>query len=115
MPKTFGLIKIHRDTRIIEPQDFLDLIFPRKAHYAHYAAQLLPLIAKGQVNRDSYKWLPEQLGISKRTYYYVLQRLMALGLVIKENNVYKLSKRFAKNMQRLAEFWEAWAERLGAE
>jgi len=116
MPKTFGLIKIHRDTRIIDPGDFLDLIFPRKPNYAHYAAKLLPLIAKGRVNRESYKHLPQELGIpNKTTYYYVLQRLQAVGLVTKENNVYKLSRRFTKNLERLAEFWEAWIEKMKAE
>ena len=114
MPKTFGLVKIKRDIKIVDPGDFLELIFPTKPHYAHYASKLLPLIAKGEVDKNSYKYLPQQLGIPNRsTYYYVLQRLMALGLVVRENNVYKLSRRFAKNLERLAEFWEAWIEKMG--
>jgi len=117
MPKTKAVLVLRRDVRLVEPRDLLECLFPRRPHYVEIAMRLLPLIASGKINRTAYKWVTRELGVPKTTYYYVLGRLRAAGLVYydSESGRYALSSRFSVNLRKMAEYWEGLAEKLKSE
>ncbi len=117
MPKTKAILLLKRDLKLVEPRDFLEALFPRRPHYVEISIRLLPLIAAGRVDRRAYKELTKILGIPKTTYYYVLGRLRAAGLVYydSETGKYALSSRFSINLRKLADYWDSLAEKLKAE
>ncbi len=111
MGKTYGVL-IMRDVKLLQPEDFLELLFWNKRDYTLDAIKILQLIGKRRINRKNWKDVVTQLSISKSRYYYILRRLRSLGLVYREEDEYRLSERFSKNLERIAEYWEELKERL---
>lgn len=117
MPKTYGLVKVPLELEINDLSDFLRLVFPVKPYYCYIASKLVSMIAKGEVSRRTWRDVVNKLGVNKRTYYYVLKRLRALGLVYleSETGIYRTSNLFSENLGKIANFWEEWSRLLGEE
>jgi DNA-binding IclR family transcriptional regulator len=82
------------------------MVFWNKRDYVLDALKILKLVGEGKITRKSWKETIIQLGISKSRYYYILRRLRILGLIYKDEDVYRLSEKFSKNLERLANYWE---------
>ena len=100
-----------RHTKILDLEDFLSRVFFKRPLVVPKAERILLKIAKGQLTADSWEQVVKELGIQQSTYYYILRRLRAAGLVEKVEGTYRLSKRFSKACEELAEFWSEWTER----
>ena len=103
--KTQGIL-VMRDPKIVEPEDFLHMVFWNKPNYALDALRILKLVGEGKITRRNWKEVVNQLGMNKSRYYYILRRLKALGLVYKDEDTYRLSERFSRNLEKLASYWE---------
>ena len=112
MAKTKGVMIPHYAS-LVEPEDFLSLIFWDKKYLVYDAKRILEMVGRGEVSRDKWREVIDKLGISHNRYYRILRRLRQFGLVEKgEWGEYRISRRFSSNLRRIAEYWDSYSERL---
>lgn len=112
MAKTKGVMVPHYAS-LVEPEDFLALIFWDRKELIYDAKRLLELVGKGEISRDKWREAVEKLEIPHNRYYRILRRLRKFGLVEKgEWGEYKISGRFSSNLRRIAEYWDSYSEKL---
>ncbi len=112
MAKTKGVMVPHYAS-LVEPEDFLALIFWDKKELIYDAKRMLEMVARGEISRENWKEAIEKLGITQNRYYRILRRLRKFGLVEKgEWGEYKISGRFSSNLRRIAEYWDGYSEKL---
>ena len=85
---------------------FLSRLFYKKITNREHAEIILSGIVQG---KDIYA-LKEEKNISNTTFYDVLKRLKALGLIKKEKGIYYPSKIFSIHLKNLANWWDSYMQ-----
>ncbi len=110
--KTQGYLQINvKDPEILSVKDILEKIFFKKPFVAEKAEKLLNKIAKREVNSSNYKKIAEELNLPLNSYYYLLKRMRAVGLVYRIENEYRLSETFSEALENMANYWRGWVKR----
>lgn len=112
--KTKGPVWVSTRKRIAELSDLIDRVIPRGWKRKRIAEALIRKMKKeGKLEAEKWREYIEELGIPKKEFYIVLNKLRRVGLVRKEGGhhrgVWKLSRQFSTALRDMADFWERWA------
>lgn len=101
--KTMILIK---SSKIRNEQEFFELMFPKVSWLGKYALEIFQLAKNGKLTKESYKTVPQQLGIRLPQYYAVLNKLRAIGILQKVESNFKPAKEFLNYLKELHDYYK---------
>lgn len=96
-------------------EDLMKFVFWKSERTKSKARKLLKKIAEEGIQDNKYEEVQEELDLSNTQYYNIINRLQAVGLISKQEDengfkVYRLSKRFSKQLESLASIWRNWVK-----
>ena len=100
---------------VLDLKEFLASIFGKEDTQGNLVEAsekvLKKITSKEGLHTKQSKKAQQEMGISKTTYYTILNRLEKLDLILKRDGEYQLNPNFATNIQGISAFWQTFYNR----